>query len=89
MRSFGATPFVRSSFNCSVTYCSGFCFVANVAVSDMLLLLMVGIGRGGISIVLQRGLRGKPRVTFQVFTSSESCSRNTASNAAGVRSFIA
>src|SRR5215467_12476202 len=44
MRSFGAMPFERSSFNCSVTYCSGFSFVANVAVSDILSLLVVGIG---------------------------------------------
>src|SRR5437868_10862656 len=60
MCSFEATPFVRSSFNCSVTYCSGFCFVANVAVSDMLLLLMVGIGRGESLLCSKPRASGKP-----------------------------
>src|SRR2546422_4700022 len=38
-RSLGATPLARSSFSSSATYCKGFCFVAIVAVSDMVALL--------------------------------------------------
>src|SRR5713101_2156843 len=34
-RSFGATPFSRSSFNCSLTSCSGFCLVICVPCSDI------------------------------------------------------
>src|SRR5215472_1460577 len=60
MRSFGATPFERSSLNWSVTYCKGFCLVANVAVSDMASLLVVGIGREGVSILLHPCSRSKP-----------------------------
>src|SRR6267143_5593032 len=38
-RSFGATPFARSSFNWSVMYSMAFCFDVIVAVSDMMALL--------------------------------------------------
>ena len=60
MRNFGATPFARNSFNCSVTYCRGFCFVASVAVSDILSLLMLGIGRGESLLCSSAGPGGKP-----------------------------
>src|SRR5215467_3925042 len=60
MRSFGATPFERCSLNWSVTYCKGFCLVANVAVSDMASLLVVGISREGVSILLHPWPRSKP-----------------------------
>src|SRR5207245_5071285 len=65
MRSFGATPFARSSFNCSVTYCSGFCFVANVAVSDMVSLLMVGIGRGESLLCSSAALGANAELLFR------------------------
>src|SRR5260370_31352689 len=38
-RSFGATPFARSSLSWSDTYCRGFCFDGIVAVSDTVALL--------------------------------------------------
>src|SRR5215467_3649830 len=38
-RSLGATPLSRSSFSCSLTYCSGFCRVLCTADSDMSWLL--------------------------------------------------
>jgi hypothetical protein len=52
MRSFGATPFSRNSFNWSVTNCKGFCFEVIVAVSDMIALLEVD-SAGGTTILRQ------------------------------------
>src|SRR5216683_1497469 len=40
-RNFGATPFSRNSFNCSLTYCSGFCLIICVPCSDIGYLLFL------------------------------------------------
>src|ERR1700758_5196193 len=74
MRSFGATPFVRRSFSWSVMYCSGFCLVASVAVSDMALLLVVGIGRGE-SLLCVSSRRGANHSRTKEFASARQAIR--------------